>query len=122
VTQKVWPDDARQKWNAAVFQDSFGSTHLLVSARRPDGVRVSVLPLQFKTVDFGAVSEPVLSETHEERADNLGDVTNYLQAIVNAAWEHGIKPEAMKDHRGELGATKAHLEDMRALVFKGTAP
>lgn len=39
-----------------------------------------------------------------------------LQAIVDAAWEIGVKPKAAFSG-GELGAANRHLEDMRALAF-----
>ncbi len=116
--EKRYPEDVRKGWSAAVVTTDWGGTVLLVSARRPDGVRVTLEPFQFKEAEMGATAAPALVETREERLDNLGDVTGFLQAVVNAAWDHGIRPDAMTDRAGELGATKAHLEDMRTLVFE----
>lgn len=122
ATEKTYPQDVHQKWNAAVVTQDWSGTALVVSAQRPDGVRVALQPLTFKEFPRGAAYAPALTETREEKLDGVGDVTGFLQAIVNAAWDFGIRPEAMKDRAGELGATKAHLEDMRALVFKAAQP
>lgn len=57
--------------------------------------------------------------------DNFGsevDVRGLLQAMSDAAWEIGIKPKQIEDNRNELKATKGHLDDMRALVFKTGKP
>lgn len=120
---KKYPDDFRRQWSAGAVTTDWGGTVLLVSARRPDGVRVVLAPLQFtESKNLGEAYPPALHETREERLDGIGDVTGFLQAMVNAAWDAGIRPEVMKDRAGELGATKAHLEDLRTLVFKSAQP
>ena len=40
----------------------------------------------------------------------------FLQALVDAAWREGIKPEALQADASEIGATKRHLDDMRTIV------
>jgi len=40
-----------------------------------------------------------------------------LQALVDACWRAGIRPEALQADASEIGATKRHLEDMRAIAF-----
>lgn len=40
----------------------------------------------------------------------------FLQAAMDAAWEVGLRPRGLDDHRSELTATKYHLEDMRLLA------
>ena len=40
----------------------------------------------------------------------------FIQALVDAAWKEGIRPEALQADASEIGATKRHLEDMRNIV------
>lgn len=123
VPKKTWPDDMHERWRAAVFTDSRGVRSLQVSCRRPGGAmaaRLVAVPMDFVETGLGEVSQPLLFETFEEERDGLGDVTNFLKAIVEAAWEAGIRPDSMKDRQGEIGAVRYHLEDMRALVMRTT--
>ena len=51
----------------------------------------------------------------------LGEIGEILQAIVDEAWKHGIRPTGVEiDNKSELSATKAHLADMRAIAFTKT--
>lgn len=38
--------------------------------------------------------------------------------LMDALWSAGIRPSNGEGNVGQIGAMKAHLEDMRALVFK----
>lgn len=40
-----------------------------------------------------------------------------LQAIVNAAWEYGIRPAGFRDIKNETRALENHLIDMRTIAF-----
>lgn len=40
-----------------------------------------------------------------------------IQAIVDAAWKVGIKPEGSKDTAGQEAAMRQHLRDMRRIAF-----
>ena len=42
----------------------------------------------------------------------------FLQAMVDAAWDMDVRPTGIKDYEAANGAQKAHLEDMRACVSK----
>lgn len=59
---------------------------------------------------------PTLEESHEDRQDNIGDVQGFLQAIVDVAWENGIRPAGLADQSNELSAVRYHLEDMRKIA------
>jgi hypothetical protein len=50
-----------------------------------------------------------------------GHINNeqFLQTILDTAWEHGFRPSGFKDIENETKAIRYHLEDMRKLVFKG---
>lgn len=77
-------------------------------------------PLTVVTPEPGAPYDiPTLKESREDTEDNLGDVTGFLQAALEAAWDLGMRPRAYADHTSELKAVRYHLEDMRSLAFKG---
>lgn len=44
------------------------------------------------------------------------------QALMDELWHVGIRPSEGTGSAGSLAATQAHLNDMRALVFKTGAP
>ncbi len=44
------------------------------------------------------------------------DAEGFMQAILDAAWEAGLRPEGFADHKNELTAVRYHLEDMRKLA------
>lgn len=48
--------------------------------------------------------------------------TEILQAILDAAWEQGLRPTGFKDIKNETTAIKKHLDDMRRLVFAHQTP
>ena len=50
-----------------------------------------------------------------------GSVKSFLQSMMDAAWEFGLRPKAMKDQKDELAAVRYHLEDMRRLALEPPA-
>lgn len=40
----------------------------------------------------------------------------FIQALVDEAWRHGIRPTALKLCEAETSAQRSHLNDMRAIV------
>lgn len=69
-----------------------------------------------------AVAEPVVMKVHDPDTVLPDEALFHLTAeeatqAMDALWEAGIRP-TMQGGTGELSATKAHLEDMRTLVFK----
>lgn len=65
----------------------------------------------------GYIDRPTLNESREAQADGLGDVSGFLRAALNCAWELGMRPDGFEDTRESMAATKKHLEDMRAITF-----
>jgi hypothetical protein len=53
---------------------------------------------------------------HHDKYENEA----FLQAMMDAAWERGLKPAGYRNDNPQLDAIKYHLEDMRKLVFKET--
>ena len=100
-----------------------GLRRLFITHRDVKGATHVVTNFTAETFPLGqSFDTAVLDETLEDRADNLGDVTGFLQAALDAAWELGLRPTGFSDHTNELTATRAHLEDMRRLALKGTEP
>ena len=46
------------------------------------------------------------------------EVKAFFQAFLDRAWQLGLRPAHYETESNEMKATKAHLEDMRTLVFK----
>lgn len=85
----------------------------------PDAVAIMHTPL-FTTIGPGipyAAEEPprAFLEGHATPAgDEVGD---FLQAMLDAAWELGLRPAGYADHKNELAAVRDHLKDMRFLAL-----
>jgi hypothetical protein len=72
----------------------------------PDTVAVAKT-LVFETIEPNeTIARPSMSLTFEE-----------AEALITELWNSGVRPSGVGSS-GELAATKAHLEDMRTLVFK----
>jgi hypothetical protein len=53
------------------------------------------------------------SETIAAGPDGL----DFLRAVLNCAWELGLRPDGFEDSRESMKATSAHLSDMRTIAF-----
>lgn len=110
-------------WHATVEESGWGQTRrLYLGVRQPMGRSLVIAPLLPIIVEpHDEPTDPTLSETRIDREDNLGDVTGFLQAVMDEAWRLGMRPRGFADHANELTAVRYHLEDMRALA-KVSAP
>lgn len=93
-----------------------GARDLYVRIRAPDGSLHTVQEMRATPTEDGLVPSPLLSETWNDQQDNLGDVTGFLSAAMQAAWDLGMRPKGFADHSNELTAVRYHLEDMRLLA------
>lgn len=72
-----------------------------------------------------AVAEPMVMKTLTEEelrlviAPTIRVSPEDAQQFMDELWRVGIRPTEGAGSVGQLGAVKAHLEDMRTLVFKG---
>jgi len=91
--------------------EKYGYTMMAIDIGTGDK-SVHLSELQFTKVDNPA--------SHPGRGTMLKPVfiqdRGFIQAIVDAAWHEGIRPEALQADASEIGATKRHLEDMRTIV------
>ena len=77
----------------------------------PGGKQQRLSAFQFIDYDCGDILEENAT-IHRWPAGRTGDV---LQALVDAAWEAGIRPSIAKI---ETDASQRHLNDMRKIAFK----
>lgn len=59
--------------------------------------------------------------TVQARGRNLEGIggTEFLQTVLNHAWEIGLRPVGFDDTTRQVGAMENHLHDLRALIFRG---
>lgn len=100
----VWSEtqDFRRRRNVCIFLRSMG---------RDNQAKITWEDVTDKLIDRG-------SETIPANSPSGLDGTDFLQAALDHAWEVGLRPRGFFDTPNELAATRAHLHDMRALVFK----
>ena len=104
------------KWKCRL-DDVFGGAYELRLYFLGDGGRRNAVEFVVKEVDQGVVMPPTVITTVEEMEDGVGtDIKGFLQAVTDCAFEQGIVPTQLPDYRGEMKATKYHLEDMRRVA------
>jgi len=84
-----------------------------------EGVHVPAQEVYIKPFVFAPVKELEDSGDYTKNCTLSAQYDEFdalLQALVDAAWEQGIRPKGSEDTHGELKATKFHLEDMRTLA------
>jgi hypothetical protein len=70
-----------------------------------------------KTHYVGALT--LIQSQENESFDPLFTLSkNQAQGLMNELWNAGIRPTDDVDNKGELKATKMHLEDMRKIASK----
>ena len=72
--------------------------------------RVNGEPIVMKPIERNLAAMPVLRLDDEQS----------LQDLLDDLWSIGLRPSARADeYKAQLDSTRDHLNDMRALVFKG---
>ena len=67
-------------------------------------------PMEFESIPrHGSASGPTLQLERDA-------ARNFMQAMMDAAWNMGLRPSGVKDLESTLEATRFHLEDMRLLA------
>lgn len=108
------------KWKAYIdTKDWQGTRDLYITGLGLSNQRIVIEPLIMTDSPYGKlIDKPTLSETREEVEDNCSPVAGILQAMLDAAWKLGMRPEGydVKDSNAEIAAIRYHLEDMRLLA------
>lgn len=101
-------------WKAYIRSDELGRgvlLHVAKQAARGTDVLVAV-------EDGKATLKRI--EDGEYRPDPFlaGDVAEeVLQALMDAAWAYGMRPNGISGERGEIKRLEEHLSDIRAIAF-----
>jgi len=97
-------------WSVYVDQSAFCLDRKIYIRRRfiPGGVSSYVQLLNRIEVPESGVKPIALIET----AEALEEGYDFLQAMLDAAWAHGLRPRANPDFDKE----QAHLKDLRVLL------
>lgn len=98
-------------WKAYLEDQPWRMRRCLHVVRKDPETIAVVQALVMQTVPEGSLivqNDGVLANYNDETDD-------FLRAIMDAAWEVGIRPTGFQDHTNELKATRYHLEDMRLL-------
>lgn len=98
------------------FDPTFAGMSIYLYEDRPEG-RFVVKPteLEVEAVDYNREVEPTFRFSEHSGYE-------FLNSLVNALVQCGFKPDEIKAHDKQVEAIKAHLEDMRRLVFKEALP
>lgn len=105
-------------WKAFIEKEPFsGRAKLRIGRQEADGAYAIVQPLVLKRHERGTMAgEEEIAVSGDGWGE--GEVRNFLQAMVDLAWQEGIRPTGVEDYRGELRAVREHLADMRTLALK----
>jgi len=100
-------------WRTWVSTDFlYGRTRLAIFRKTDMGRTECITPFVIRALDnavqtsdgdFAMIAEP-------------GEVNAFLQAMLDAAWEQGLRPQGYVEKTDELAAVRYHLEDMRHLA------
>ncbi len=81
------------------------------------GKRFIAEPMELKFTEY---NETEIRVPSLKISRMFGRETNFLQALSDALAKAGYEPKTIEENKGELKATKVHLEDMRKLALKDT--
>ncbi len=87
------------------------STEIVVVRRDSLDKRSVMLPPRFDVLPATAA----INESQRWALED-SDARDFMQAMLGAAWEMGLRPAGFEDHTNELTAVRYHLEDMRTLA------
>ena len=93
----------------AIFDTDYASVDPVLRVCRYNGNSRTVSHLTSMT--FTEVQEGSLPP--QDALLRLPDATAFMQAMMDAAWDWGLRPSRAQDERH----LKAHLEDMRRFAF-----
>ena len=98
-----------------ITTNAWADTHDIYIIEEGHNKRYVAKPMN---LEFVELNEHEVSEPSIKISRVFGKETNFLQALSDALDKAGYSPITVEENKGELKATKVHLEDMRKLVFK----
>lgn len=112
MNYKVYFD--RKPW----FQQ--GALYVVAAVGGMRKERFAVHSPVFQTVEPGTEFTPFLDGKQTMTFDQEPEA--FLQAMLDCAWENGLRPTGFADHTNELKAVRDHLADMQKLVAQFMQP
>lgn len=109
------------KWRAFIEKQPWSNSESLRIARMSDDKIAVVQPLTLKLYERGSLIADEAPTLAGHAWGGGEDVRGFLQAIVDMAWQEGIRPAGLEDNRNELKAVRDHLSDMRDFA-RGSFP
>ncbi len=96
-------------------QDNFVArdVDLFVLMERPASDDALLVGVEWKTLDQRQKPEPDAGRPFGFGVRHR----DLLQAMLDAAWDHGMRPSGYSDVAEAMKASDAHLQDMRAIAF-----
>jgi len=90
------------------------TTEIYITEKDSKGRKFVAKPmnLEFEPMDSGKHHEPSLTISAP-----FNDATDFLKNLATALTKAGYQPEVEQELKGELKATKYHLEDLRQLTI-----
>lgn len=102
------------RWKAYLESQPWNMRRCLHIVREEQDRKLGVVQeLGFESIQEGMIATRgggILGDS------SLEEVDDFLRAIMDVAWDAGIRPTGVEDHTNELKATRFHLEDMRLLA------
>ena len=103
-------------WKAVLETSEMKLDRLYLFCRAFKGKAQYVKPFVMQERTEGQEIEPTMFDTYENIQDGYPGVRDFMQAILDEAWSHGMRPKSFEEHTNELKAVRYHLEDMRKLT------
>ena len=96
-------------WRVYVKQEPWSDGYdLYIAKEGPSGGLDAVIGFTFKSVGEGLkVSGPAIAGMESEQ---------FMRAVMNAAWDLGIRPDGFNDTKESMAATQAHLADLKSIT------
>lgn len=99
------------------YDPRYDDFDLWVREKRFNGETFNLKIETIKSSELGFEAEPFISAHNPNFTPN-----EFVQAILDTAWENGMRPKGFKDTLNEVTALKEHLADMRRLTFAAHSP
>lgn len=102
----------------AKVQYDFGSDELILLTRIKNLMTnelFTIVPTIQKKENYITLNDAFLNT---QNPNNLISNQQFIQGVLDAAWQAGMRPIGFEDTKRETGALLNHLNDMRRIVFK----
>ncbi len=98
------------RWKVRVRDDGFNGTKDVLIIHDHFGDTMEIIRFSYEQHNKSdLIQDPTFTDSRIDREDNV----SLFQALVDAAWENGYRPNGMKDLTETLRMKDAHLQDMR---------